>query len=331
MADEEQGGVESGPALGDAGRRALEALRGSRTPVVVEIPNDAPTTAPADATAMPSFPSGVQFFDADEEVQAEYNSPEKISARTEAFQLLQQINGLPAEVRELLKEEQASLITALHTGKMQFVDKGRIEAAIQDAKTEVAVRASETPEQRASRIWGEIKELNRKIDRSFEELEAAGANISPEEKKKRADLRAKIEAEGDPKARIEAIRELATLDRSILERIKKERPDLARQIDEVMMPVIRKRDEEANNLHDLVNLQSTGMTPTPRSTPLKESNNTTFGGFGSEETTHSTLTKEAKAAVAPTLTASFSGYDAPEGAPAQTPGVKPKEAPTRQS
>ncbi len=138
------------------------------------------------------------------------------------MQLIAMIDNCPDDnVQTELSDERKKLkdcIDAVTKGiKPPMINLAEISSKVTSAVAEAG--KAETPQQKVDRLWGEIKESNKKIDKAMEELEANGA-ITPEEKKRREELKERAE-KGD----LEAMRKLAQSDRSVLERIIKESSD----------------------------------------------------------------------------------------------------------
>ncbi len=280
----------------------------------------------------------------------------------EADALLSDIEQLPGEVKALLTAEINELKAARRNGNVPKDLVDRIRQAVEQAEAAAEAKA-ETPEQTVQRLWGEVKRLNEESTKIFDELDGY---TTPEEKKKRKELLEAIEKEQDEKKKLELQKELNKLDKTVADRVHTQaEPGSAdhHKADDLD----RKTREREQNLDDLQftakkqsikpkagETKDAGNTSTLQPTPANKTVNTdgaavkagqeariaispaivsSFGGFGSdsESIAAPTQIKDAKSVVSPTLAASFSGFDAPESAPAQTPGAKPKAPITRQT
>jgi hypothetical protein len=294
------------------------------------------------------------------------------------------------EIAEIIEKLNANIGAPKSSmGAIKEAAKGMADAAVSAA----AASKAEMQEQKMDRLWGEVSKLNKEIDKDFDALEPW---LTAEERKLRvADRKAVEEAEkerqrvyADPNATEEERRKAdqrlqqanvtqAEHQKVMVTRVERDNPNNP-EVTTITAPLkteMEKRDEK---------LWETGLeigsafmpTPTTKSVdsapviaqatpPALPSSNVSFSRFGGDEVspTPAALAKEVKAAVSPTLVASFggfgtdgepgaqppialkdaktavsptlvasfSGFDAPEGAPSQTPGAKPKDAPTRQA
>ena len=115
---------------------------------------------------------------------------ERIKTRAEAQMLLTEIDGFPSDVKEKLTDIRASLEMARTTGKIGTLERNRMETAISEARGEVATRAAESPEQRASRILDNIGRHFKKADEHLDairHLQTKEQNDALDEATKRRD------------------------------------------------------------------------------------------------------------------------------------------------
>jgi hypothetical protein len=95
----------------------------------------------------------------------------------------------------------------------------------------------ETSEAKAERLWGEVKELNKKVDDAFDDLKAKGVVFDEKDEKKREELKKRIAA-GD----IAAQEELQKLEARMVEKAKRDHPELSKEFGE-MEKLLKERDK----------------------------------------------------------------------------------------
>ncbi len=109
-------------------------------------------------------------------------------------------------------------------------DASSISAALANAPSAAtaAMAKVETPEQQVERLWNDVKEMNKKIDSAFDDLKAKGVVFDEEDEKKREELKKRIAA-GD----FAAQQELQKLEAQMVEKAKRDHPELSKEIGEV--------------------------------------------------------------------------------------------------
>jgi hypothetical protein len=170
---------------------------------------------------------------------------------------LMDLNEMIREARSSQNEDRVSKLEALKSSLSSGIDPSVIRKMMANAMSSSNSSAgkAETLQEKALAQYADALD---KVDKAFDDLEANGAKISDEDKRKRADLKERA-VKGDP----EAIKELYRWDSRILDDMEKAHPELKHQIDAARKDVERAKTNGENHIKITEQLKEKPASSTP--------------------------------------------------------------------